>query len=116
MGLLQNRAIMSSPRKLFNYRQDERDWETTTCLGNIWAQFTADYFYRQRINYNLTYGLINFNTRNFIIYYYNECMKAKFKTTCISCNGEINPGKEIAKDNSGKWVHKHCLTEAVELP
>jgi hypothetical protein len=43
-------------------------------------------------------------------------MKAKFKTTCISCNGEINPGKEIAKDISGKWVHKHCLTEENELP
>ena len=43
-------------------------------------------------------------------------MKAKFKTTCISCNGEINPGKEISKDDSGKWVHKHCLTESVGLP
>lgn len=43
-------------------------------------------------------------------------MKAKFKTTCISCNGEINPGKEIAKNDSGNWVHKHCLTESAELP
>lgn len=43
-------------------------------------------------------------------------MKAKFKTTCVSCNGEINPGKEIAKDPSGKWVHKHCLTEENDLP
>ncbi len=43
-------------------------------------------------------------------------MKAKFKTICSSCNGEITPGKEIAKDNSGKWVHKHCLTEYAELP
>jgi len=43
-------------------------------------------------------------------------MKAKFKTTCVSCNGEISPGKEIAKDDSGKWVHKYCLTEENELP
>jgi hypothetical protein len=43
-------------------------------------------------------------------------MKAKFKTTCSSCNGEISPGKEIAKDDSGTWVHKHCLIESVGLP
>lgn len=43
-------------------------------------------------------------------------MKAKFKTICITCDAEITPGKEIAKDNSGKWVHKHCLTESAELP
>ena len=42
-------------------------------------------------------------------------MKAKFKTMCISCNGEITPGKEIGKDDSGNWVHKHC-TEEAELP
>jgi len=42
--------------------------------------------------------------------------ESQIQNKCISCNGEINPGKEIAKDNSGKWVHKHCLTEAVELP
>ena len=43
-------------------------------------------------------------------------MKAKFKTTCISCKGEISPGKEIARNDSGSWVHKHCLTESVDLP
>jgi len=43
-------------------------------------------------------------------------MKAKFKTKCISCNGELTPGKEIGTDDSGQWVHKHCLTESVELP
>ena len=43
-------------------------------------------------------------------------MKAKFKTTCISCNGEISPGKEIAKDVSGNWVHKHCVVGENNLP
>ena len=43
-------------------------------------------------------------------------MKAKFKTICVSCSGEISPGKEISKNNSGNWVHKHCLTESVDLP
>ncbi len=42
-------------------------------------------------------------------------MKAKFKTSCISCGAEIKPGKEISKNNEGNWVHKHC-TEDVELP
>ena len=60
--------------------------------------------------------LSHFNARNFIISYYHTTMKAKFKTICDSCNGQISPGKEILKDNSGKWVHKHCLTETVELP
>ncbi len=42
-------------------------------------------------------------------------MKAKFKTSCISCGAEIKPGKEISKNNEGNWVHKHC-TEDAELP
>ncbi len=42
-------------------------------------------------------------------------MKAKFTTSCISCGTEIKPGKEIAKNNEGNWVHKHC-TEDAELP
>ena len=58
----------------------------------------------------------NFNPKNFITPYKLNNMKAKFKTICVSCNGEINPGKEIAKDNSGKWVHKYCSTEENELP
>ena len=43
-------------------------------------------------------------------------MKAKYTTSCVSCGESIKPGKEIAKDNSGKWVHKHCAAEAIELP
>ncbi len=42
-------------------------------------------------------------------------MKAKFTTPCISCGAEINPGKEIAKNNEGNWVHKYCI-EDTELP
>lgn len=42
-------------------------------------------------------------------------MKAKFATSCISCGAEIKPGKEISKNNSGNWVHKHCAEDA-ELP
>jgi len=64
----------------------------------------------------LSWGLIYFNTRNFIKQRLFFSMKAKFKTICISCNSEITPGKEIGKDDSGKWVHKHCLTESLELP
>lgn len=41
-----------------------------------------------------------------------ETMKAKFATSCISCGDKIAPGKEIAKNESGKWVHKHCAPEA----
>ena len=29
---------------------------------------------------------------------------------------QIKPGKEILKDTSGKWVHKHCADTADELP
>jgi len=42
-------------------------------------------------------------------------MKAKFKTSCIECGDQISPGKEIAKNGSGTWVHKHCAPEALEF-
>lgn len=43
-------------------------------------------------------------------------MKAKFNTSCTSCGDKIKAGKEITRDNTGKWVHKHCATEDLELP
>jgi hypothetical protein len=43
-------------------------------------------------------------------------MKAKYNTACSSCGEPIKPGKEIAKDSSGNWVHKHCMTDIVDLP
>ncbi len=43
-------------------------------------------------------------------------MKAKFSSSCVSCGDEIKRGKEITKDTSGKWVHKHCASETVDLP
>ncbi|MGQ0772022.1 MAG: hypothetical protein ACT4NT_04545 [Nitrososphaerota archaeon] len=41
----------------------------------------------------------------------HEIMKAKFATSCISCGDQIARGKEIAKNEQGKWVHKHCAPE-----
>jgi len=38
-------------------------------------------------------------------------MKAKFATSCIACGDKISPGKEISKNEQGKWVHKHCAPE-----
>ena len=43
-------------------------------------------------------------------------MKAKFNTSCASCGDQIKLGKEIAKDVTGKWVHKYCSTETDNLP
>ncbi|HSB57579.1 MAG TPA: hypothetical protein VLD38_07215 [Nitrosopumilaceae archaeon] len=43
-------------------------------------------------------------------------MKAKFNSSCTSCGDKIKAGKEIAKDSSGKWVHKYCSTESADLP
>ncbi|MDI1495290.1 MAG: hypothetical protein K8823_598 [Cenarchaeum symbiont of Oopsacas minuta] len=43
-------------------------------------------------------------------------MKARFATECSSCGDEIRRGKEIAKDELGKWVHKHCISESLEMP
>lgn len=42
-------------------------------------------------------------------------MKAKFTTCCVSCGAVIKPGKEIAKNHQGSWVHKYC-TEDIDLP
>jgi len=43
-------------------------------------------------------------------------MKAKFNTSCTSCGDQIKAGKEIARDQTGKWVHKYCATETIDLP
>jgi len=43
-------------------------------------------------------------------------MKAKFATSCVSCGDAIKPGKEIAKNNDGRWVHRHCTDETLDLP
>lgn len=43
-------------------------------------------------------------------------MKAKFTTSCISCGEKIIAGKEIAKNDDEKWVHKHCAGESSEFP
>jgi hypothetical protein len=43
-------------------------------------------------------------------------MKAKFNTSCSSCGDKIKIGKEIAKDQNGKWVHKYCITVDSDLP
>lgn len=43
-------------------------------------------------------------------------MKSKFASTCPSCSSEIRQGKEIVKNNDGKWVHKHCSDEISGLP
>jgi hypothetical protein len=42
-------------------------------------------------------------------------MKAKFASSCIACGEKISQGKEIAKNEQGKWVHKHCAPESDEL-
>jgi hypothetical protein len=42
-------------------------------------------------------------------------MKAKFATSCIACGDKIAPGKEISKNEQGKWVHKHCAPESEQL-
>lgn len=43
-------------------------------------------------------------------------MKARFSSQCPSCGDQIKQGKEIGKDSSDRWVHKHCIDEAIELP
>jgi hypothetical protein len=44
----------------------------------------------------------------------NTSMRAKFATTCQACGEQIKPGKEILKDDGGRWVHNYC-TET-EIP
>ena len=43
-------------------------------------------------------------------------MKAKFATSCVACGDNIQPGKEIVKNNDENWVHKHCAEDSEELP
>ena len=51
-----------------------------------------------------------------MIYDSRKYMKAKFNSSCASCGEQIKSGKEIAKDQTGKWVHRYCATETMELP
>lgn len=68
------------------------------------------------IENTLTPAMDAFNTTNFMTFCPQETMKAKFASSCVSCGDEIKRGKEITKDTSGKWVHKHCASETVDLP
>ena len=43
-------------------------------------------------------------------------MKAKFTSACPSCGDTIKAGKEIQKDATDRWVHKHCADENLDLP
>ena len=43
-------------------------------------------------------------------------MKARFSTKWTSCDEFIEKGKEIAKNEDGDWVHKHCVDEVLEMP
>ena len=43
-------------------------------------------------------------------------MKAKFESSCASCGAKIELGKEIARNNTGQWVHKHCAEDTEALP
>ena len=43
-------------------------------------------------------------------------MKARFPGKCSECNEDIVKGKEIAKNEDGDWVHKHCVDEVLEMP
>lgn len=57
-----------------------------------------------------------FNASIFMIFVTTKIMKAKFNTSCTSCGDQIKTGKEIARDQTGKWVHKYCAAETTELP
>ena len=43
-------------------------------------------------------------------------MKAKFASSCVACGDQIKQGKEITKDDTGRWVHHHCASESSDLP
>jgi hypothetical protein len=43
-------------------------------------------------------------------------MKAKFGTSCVSCDDTIQPGKEISKNQDDQWVHKHYVEDSEGLP
>lgn len=42
-------------------------------------------------------------------------MKARFASQCSACGDVIKQGREISRDSSDKWVHKHCVDEAGEV-
>ncbi len=42
-------------------------------------------------------------------------MKARFSSQCSACGDVIKQGKEIARDTSDKWVHKHCVDESGDV-
>ena len=43
-----------------------------------------------------------------------QAMKARFSSQCSACGDVIKQGREISRDSSDKWVHKHCVDEAGE--
>jgi hypothetical protein len=43
-------------------------------------------------------------------------MKANFSSSCQSCGDLIKVGKEISKDDQGRWVHKYCTEDSANLP
>ena len=45
-----------------------------------------------------------------------QLMKAKFPGKCSECDEEIIPGKDIAKNSFGNWVHQHCSDSNTDLP
>jgi len=70
--------------------------------------------YNEKLDEKLTASLHCINATIIIKKEPITCMKAKFATTCKSCGEQIRPGKEILKDNDGRWVHNYC-TET-EIP
>ena len=42
-------------------------------------------------------------------------MKARFPGKCSECDEDIVKGKEIAKNEDGNWVHKHCVDEVLAV-
>lgn len=73
------------------------------------------------LDYNIMHqklasSLCWFNTSTFMISNIRKCMKAKFNSSCTSCGEQIKSGKEITKDQTGRWVHKHCAPEIIDLP
>ena len=51
-----------------------------------------------------------------MVFVQSNIVKARFNTSCTSCGDQIKAGKEIARDQTGKWVHKYCATETTNLP
>ena len=70
--------------------------------------------YIEKLDCKLTSSLSYINASIIMKNQQNTCMKAKFATTCQACGEQIRPGKQITKDNGGRWVHNYC-TET-EIP